>query len=80
MTIFLLTHRHDPALCRTAFAAWSGYESPLRHHPTLSSCVEGGHQLFWQVEADDEQAARALLPEWIAERTEISSVREVEIP
>jgi hypothetical protein len=25
-----------------AFAAWKGFDSPLRHHATISSCVEGG--------------------------------------
>jgi hypothetical protein len=77
---FVITHRHDPSLCKVAFAAWSGFESPLRRHPTLSSCVEGGHSIWWQVEATDANAALALLPEWIAERSEISPVREVRIP
>jgi hypothetical protein len=78
--MFLITHRHDPARCRVAFAAWNGYESPLRHHPTLSSCVEGDHSIWWQVEARDEYAAKELLPEWVAERSEIAPVREVRIP
>ncbi len=80
MAHFLITHRHDPVLCRVAFAAWKGFESPLRHHSTLSSCVAGGHSIWWQVEADDATAALALLPEWVAARSEVSAVREVEIP
>jgi hypothetical protein len=77
---FLITHHHDPALCRVAFAAWSGFESRLRRHPTLSSCAEGGHSIWWQVEAADESGALALLPEWIAERSTVSPVRETQIP
>jgi hypothetical protein len=77
---YLITHRHDPSLCRVAFAAWHGFESPLRHHSTISSCVEGGHSIWWQVEADDVQGALALVPEWVAERSEVVPVSEVQIP
>ncbi|MQA74411.1 MAG: hypothetical protein GEU88_08760 [Solirubrobacterales bacterium] len=80
MAIYMLTHHHNPDDCRTAFVAWQGFESPLRHHPTLSSCVEGGHCVWWRVEAADDKAAVALLPPWIAERTEAIRVREVPIP
>jgi hypothetical protein len=78
--MFLITHQHDPSLCRVAFAAWNGFESPLRHHSTLSSCVEGGHSIWWQVEAEDVDAALALVPPWIAERSTASAVRETQIP
>jgi hypothetical protein len=80
MALYMITHRHDPSLCRVAFAAWRGSESPLRSHHTLSSCVDGGHSIWWQVEAADAAAALALLPDWVAERSEVSAVREVEIP
>ncbi len=80
MSTFFITHRHDPALCRVAFAAWQGVESPLRRHWTLSSCVEGDHHLWWRVEAETRVAALALLPDWIAERSEVAAVREVRIP
>jgi hypothetical protein len=77
---FLVTHHHAPQECGTAFAAWQGFDSPLRRGTTLSSCRDGGHTLWWRVEAEDESAALALLPEWLAERSEVSPVREVEIP
>lgn len=80
MPTFLLTHRHRPPECGVAFAAWRGFQSPLRHHSTLSSCVEGGHSIWWQVEAGSQAEALALLPEWVAERSEAASVREVRIP
>jgi hypothetical protein len=80
MPTFMLTHRHRPEECRTAFAAWRGFESPLRRHRALSSCVEGGHHLWWRVEADDREAALAQLPPWIAERTEATRARQVPIP
>ncbi|MQA74413.1 MAG: hypothetical protein GEU88_08770 [Solirubrobacterales bacterium] len=80
MATFLITHRHDLSLCRVAFAAWRGFESPLRSHRTLSSCIEGDHSIWWRVEASDRDAALALLPEWIAARSEVSPVQEVEIP
>lgn len=77
---FLLTHRHTDSECPVAFAAWRGFESPLRHHPTLGSCTEGGHALWWTVDASDESAALAQLPSFVAERTEVSAVSEVAIP
>jgi hypothetical protein len=80
MATYLITHRHDPALCRVAFAAWRGFESPLRHHATLSSCVEGGHSIWWQVEATNRDEALALVPEWIAQRSDVVPVSQVQIP
>jgi hypothetical protein len=77
---YLITHQHDPGLCRVAFAAWNGFESPLRHHSTLSSCGEGGHSIWWQVEAENTEEALALLPAWIAERSRVTPVSEVRIP
>jgi hypothetical protein len=80
MARFMLTHSHGPDECRVAFAAWRGFESPLRHHSTLSSCSAGGHSLWWTVDADDAGAALAQLPPFVAERTNVSEVREVPIP
>jgi hypothetical protein len=76
---YLLYHRHRPEECRFAFAAWKGFDSPLRHIPTLGSCDEGGHQLWWTVEAAGPDAALALLPGYVAERTEAVSVSEIPI-
>lgn len=76
----MLTHSHLPGECRVAFAAWRGFESPLRHHPTLSSCAAGGHSLWWTVDAVGAADALAQLPPYVAERTTVSEVREVPIP
>jgi hypothetical protein len=52
----------------------------------LASCAQqpvtdsGEHLLIWTIEADDETEALALLPPWLAERTEVRSVGEVAIP
>ena len=62
------------------FASFKGHESRLRHRPTLSSCRSGGHQLWWTVEAECEADALRLLPYYVAERTTVSQVSEVEIP
>ena len=51
MPKFLLHHHHAPAECAAAFAAWRGFDSPLRRHPAASTCLEGGHALWWRVEA-----------------------------
>lgn len=80
MARFMLRHSHGAEECRTAYAAWNGFESPLRHHETLASCGRGGHSIFWTVEARDDRAALAQLPPYVAERTEVSEVREVPIP
>lgn len=62
------------------YAAWNGFESPLRGRRAMASCATGGHRMFWTVEARDASAALAQLPPFVAERTEISNVREVPIP
>jgi hypothetical protein len=80
MARFMLTHSHRPDECRAAYAAWNGFDSPLRRHDTLASCASGGHRIFWTVAAADEGEALAQLPPFVAERTEVSKVREVSIP
>ena len=80
MPTYHLIHRHEPAECVAAFAAWHGYTSPLRSGTTIASCLEGGHSLWWQVEADSAEQALALLPPFVAERSEAAEVREVPIP
>ncbi len=83
---FVLSHRHPPSECGIAFAAWKGFESPLRHGSALASCPRqpaadaGEHMLIWTIEAADEAQALALLPPWLAERTEVRPVGEVAIP
>jgi hypothetical protein len=52
----------------------------LRHAPATASCLFGGHEIWWEVTADSEQAALALLPFCVAARTTAVPVAEVEIP
>jgi hypothetical protein len=80
MPRFMLTHRHESSECSVAYAAWSGFDSPLRRQPALGSCAEGGHSLWWTVEASSSKEALAQLPGFVAERTEVSEVSEVAIP
>jgi hypothetical protein len=80
MPVFLLHHQHEPDDCAAAFAAWSGFHSPLRHRPAASTCLAGGHALWWRVRAEDGAAARGLLPRYVADRTKVIEVREIEIP
>ena len=85
MPTFLLNHRHEPDECETAFAAWRGFDSPLRHQSTLASCPSAGiddgeHLLIWTVEAVGPEHALAMLPPWLAERAEVRGVGEVPIP
>lgn len=80
MPIYLLHHQHGAADCAAAFAAWIGFDSPLRHRPAASTCLAGGHALWWQVEAPSRGAALALLPQVIRRQTTVTDVREVEIP
>jgi len=80
MPRYLLHHRHEPRECGVVFAAFKGYESSLRHQPTLASCISGDHAIWWTVEAATEQAALALLPFYVAERTSATHVSDVRIP
>jgi hypothetical protein len=77
---YLLQHRHEPQECGVVFAAFKGLESPLRHRPTLASCRSGGHAIWWTVEAESAEEALRLLPHYVAERTTVNRVSEVEIP
>ena len=79
MSRYLLQHRHEPDECGVVFAAFKGLESPLRHRPTLASCRSGGHAIWWTVDAATEEEALGLLPYYVAERTTVSRVSEVEI-
>jgi hypothetical protein len=80
MFCFLLQHRHEPHECGVVFAAFRGYESPLRHRATLASCRFDDHAIWWAVEAASEGEALALLPFYVAERTTATRVSEIEIP
>jgi hypothetical protein len=50
---YLLNHRHEPEECGVAFAAFNGHDSALRHAAAVSSCVTGGHEICWVVDAPD---------------------------
>jgi hypothetical protein len=80
MPFFILHHEHAAAECDAAFAAWTGFDSPLRHRPAASTCLAGGHALWWRVEAASPSAALALLPRYVRARTSVTRVRDVEIP
>ncbi len=80
MPRYLLHHRHDPIECGPAFAAWKGFDSPLRRHATLGSCLQGDHAIWWDVQALDADAALALLPPFVATRSTVVAVSEVSIP
>ena len=83
---FVLSHRHAADQCGVAYAAWKGFDSPLRHGSALATCGnepgfgDGDHLLVWTVEAGDESAALAQLPPWLAERAEARHVKEALIP
>jgi hypothetical protein len=80
MPRYLMHHRHEPAECGATFAAWMGFDSPLRRHPAVGTCLQGGHAIWWDVEAVDVHEALALLPRYVAERTTVVAVTEVPIP
>ncbi len=80
MPRFLLCHHHTPDECGAAVVAWRGFTSPLRGRPATSSCQYGGHQVWWETEAPDREAALRLLPAFVAQRTEVVRVAELSIP
>jgi len=80
MPVYILHHQHQPPECAAAFAAWNGFASPLRHHRAPSTCLAGGHAIWWRVEARDVTAALGLVPAFVRSRTRPIEVREVEIP
>lgn len=80
MSRYLLQHRHSADECGVVFASFKGHESPLRHRATLASCRSGGHAIWWTVDAPSERDALELLPFYVAERTTIAPVSEIQIP
>ena len=80
MARYLLHHHHEPQECGVVFASFKGHDSPLRHRRTLASCRSGGHAIWWTVDAATEEEALRLLPSYIADRTTVARVSEVEIP
>ena len=80
MSRYLLQHQHEPEECGVVFASFKGHKSPLRHQPALASCRSGGHAIWWTVEAESEADALRLLPYYVADRTSVACVSEIEIP
>jgi hypothetical protein len=80
MPLFRLHHQHEVEECAAIYAVWKGFESPLRGTPTLASCREGGHTIWWDVDASDSVQALELLPPYVARRTNVYRVSEVAIP
>ncbi len=80
MASFLLHHRHEPAKCGVAFAAFKGHHSRLRHSATFASCAAGGHEIWWVVEAASAEDALGLLPHYVAQRSTAVPIQEVLIP
>lgn len=80
MSRYVLHHRHEPQECGVVFASFKGHTTPLRHRATLASCSSGEHAIWWTVEAETEADALRLLPPYVAERTTVARVSEVEIP
>jgi hypothetical protein len=80
MSRYVLHHRHEPQECGVVYASFKGHATPLRHRATLASCRSGEHAIWWTVEAETEADALRLLPPYVAERTTVARVSEVEIP
>jgi hypothetical protein len=80
MPQFLLHHRHAPDECGVAFASFRGDPSPLRRAEAACSCVVGGHEVWWFVEADSADEALAQLPHYVARRATAIPIRKVQIP
>jgi hypothetical protein len=80
----MLTHQHTADECTVVFASWRGFDSALRHTGTHGSCLQVNgiteHEIWWEVEAADRDAALALLPPFVAERTDATEISEVSIP
>jgi hypothetical protein len=80
MARFRLHHHHQPGECAIVFAAWQGFASPLRHGPTVASCAFGGHEVWWDLDAEGPAEALGLLPRYVADRTRAIRIGEIEIP
>ena len=80
MPLFLLRHAHEACECAASYAAWRGTDSPLRRRDAVSSCVHGEHAVWWITPAADAAEALALLPPFVAARSEAVAVRRAVIP
>ena len=80
MARFLLHNRHAPKECAVTFSAFKGHPSPLRGTRAACSCVTGGHEVWWFVEAESPDAALALLPHYVSTRSTATRISEVRTP
>jgi len=80
MPRYLLHHRHRQRECGATFASFTGHDSPLRRRPTVGSCSFGGHEIWWFVSAASEGEALQLLPYYLAQRTTVIAIADMEIP
>lgn len=89
---FVLIHQHTPAECTIAYAAWNGFDSPLRGRTVQSTCARhvsqqpAGvasaspmHEIWWTAHAKDETSALTQLPAYVRERTKAREVSEMTV-
>lgn len=62
------------------FASWRGFVSPLRHRAANGSCLWGGHEIWWELEAPSVDQALSHLPGYVADRTTAVRIADVDIP
>ena len=72
---FLLHHEHEAHECDATFAAWQGFHSPLRRALVASSCLAGGHGVWWRVEAPTAKRRGAAPGSWRSGPTRSKSER-----
>ena len=77
---FLLHNHHTADDCGVVFAAFRGFNSPLRHTEALASCRNGGHEVWWRVAADDAAGALGQLPRYVATNSTATRVDPVAVP
>lgn len=80
MPQFLLHHRHAADECGVAFASFRGHPSPLRRTTAACSCLAGGHEVWWFVDAATADEALDQLPHYVARRATAIPIRKVQIP
>ena len=80
MARYGLHQRHEARLWGVAYAAFTGVAPPLRRRPVVASCLSGGHEMWWLVEAGSSDEALAQLPHFLATRATAIPITEVQIP
>jgi len=80
MPQFVIHHHHQAHDCGVVYAAFRGFDSPLRRQPTAASCPIGGHEVWWWTTAPDREGALAQLPPYVAASSTVTRVEQVDIP